>query len=79
MVVKDKSGDLSVVEAAEILKVSARRVRAFCRSGRLGHRVGIRTYVIPRAECLEFSRKERPVGNPDFLTAKNPRKKIKKK
>jgi len=52
---------LTTSEAAERLKVSERRVRQFCESGRLGRKFG-RNYAITEAQCDAFSKKERLTG-----------------
>lgn len=54
---------LSVSQAAEVAGLSATRIRAFCRTGRLGQKVG-RSYVIPETELRAFLALPRPPGRP---------------
>jgi len=54
---------LSCEEAARELKVTADRVRQFCREGRLGQRVGER-WVIPADELKQFQKIPRDTGRP---------------
>jgi excisionase family DNA binding protein len=54
---------LSVTEAAARLGLDPRRVRQFCKEGRLGQRVGGR-WVIFEDELEAFAAKPRPQGYP---------------
>lgn len=60
---------LSVTEAAKLLDLSDRRVRALCREKRLGQPVG-KGYVISKDELRQFKKIYRPVGNPNFRRKK---------
>ena len=55
---------LSVPEAAAYLGLSAVRVRQLCQEGRLGCRVGERSYAITESELRAFRRLKRPAGRP---------------
>lgn len=54
----------TVEQAAALLGVTPRRVRAICQEGRLGTRLGLRAYAISREELLEFAERDRPCGTP---------------
>lgn len=54
----------TVKEAADFLKLSERRVRKLCSTGRLGERFGQRSYMIHRDQLTEFAKVERRVGAP---------------
>ena len=54
---------MTVEEAAQELELKPERVRAFCREGRLGRRVG-RQWVITREELEAFKQIPRPPGRP---------------
>ena len=60
---------LSVAEAAAELGLSYRRVARLCEQGRLGQKVGHR-YVVARGELIQFSKIDRPPGNPAFINTK---------
>ena len=56
---------ISVVEAAQMLGVSDRRVRALAAAGTLtATRVGPRMWVLERLEVERFGRLKRPRGRP---------------
>ncbi len=50
--------------AAEILGVSERRVRQYCKQGRLGVRFGKCGHLITMSELREFAKRERKAGSP---------------
>lgn len=54
---------LTTAQAAAVLCVSERRVRALCAQGRLGQRVG-RTYAIAAADLARFRQRPRKPGRP---------------
>ena len=54
---------LTPEQAAEFLKVSAERVRQFCREERLGQKLG-RDWVISRDELVRFDNIPRQTGRP---------------
>ena len=54
---------LSPEQAAKELRLTPRRVRQFCKQGRIGQRVGGR-YVITRRELNAFLSAPRPTGRP---------------
>ncbi len=58
----DRKPFYSTNAAAAVLMVSDRRVRAMCAEGRLGQRVGKRSYVISRDELVDFAKLDRPIG-----------------
>ncbi len=59
-----KQGELLTAEqAAEILGLSAVRVRVICTAGRLGHKHG-RDWLITRLEVDAFAKLDRPSGVP---------------
>jgi excisionase family DNA binding protein len=56
---------ISVEEAAAILHISGRRVRALIGTGRLSaERVGLRTFVLGQEAVEEFGRTPRSAGRP---------------
>lgn len=55
-------GVVSTQEAAWVLGVTDRRVRAICQEGRLGRRVGQRSYWIAIPELVDFAKLDRPAG-----------------
>ncbi len=64
----------NVEEAASFLDLSERRVRKFCAEGRLGQRFGKRSYLITKKELVDFSKIDRPVGNPGKSREEQPSK-----
>jgi excisionase family DNA binding protein len=56
---------LTVKDSAELLGVSARRVSALIKSGRLkATRIGERVLMLRRDEVVAFSKIDRPTGRP---------------
>ena len=53
---------LNVTQAAAVLGVSERRVRAICSEGRLGFRQGSRSFIIPRDDVIKFGSRQRRSG-----------------
>lgn len=51
-------------QAAFVLGISGRRVRAICQEGRLGALFGPRRYLIGIDELLAFAELDRPTGTP---------------
>lgn len=60
----DLAFGLSVDQAAFLLAISPRRVRAICQEGRLGRRIGKRQYIIEADNLLAFASLDRPCGTP---------------
>jgi predicted site-specific integrase-resolvase len=50
-------------EAAKKLGISIRRIQQFCRSGRLGQKVG-RDFIIDESSLKKFQKIKRRVGRP---------------
>lgn len=60
---------ITPADAAKILKLSHSRICLLCRDGRLpGAVLFSRVWLIPRAAVLEFSKTDRPSGNPNFVS-----------
>jgi excisionase family DNA binding protein len=79
----DYAGQLALVcsadEAAKLLKVSAERVKQFCREGRLAAKRSGRDWIICRAAAVAFSKVSRSAGPPvtkNQLSRTHKRKKI---
>ena len=53
--------EVTTVQAAWLLGLIDRRIRDFCRTGRLGRVCGGR-YIIPTQDLLRFAERPRPVG-----------------
>lgn len=51
-------------EAARFLGVSARRIRQLAEAGKIGQRVGARTFAFTREELEEYALTRRPPGRP---------------
>ncbi len=56
---------LTTTQAAAILNLDESVMRAYCRQGRLGSKIG-RQWLITTAELKRFAKKPRPVGNPGW-------------
>ena len=69
----------TVKEAADFLKLSERRVRKLCSTGRLGERFGQRSYMIHRDQLTEFAKVERRVGAPRQNPANRKQRKSRRK
>jgi len=52
---------LTTSEAAEILGVTERRIRDFCKAARLGRKIG-RNWAISESQLAKFAAVERRVG-----------------
>lgn len=63
MVTMNKKEMLSVKEAAQVLGLSAIRVRQLCKSQNLGKIVG-NSYVILRSDLEHFAARDRKPGRP---------------
>lgn len=60
-----ETGLVTVKEAAELLGLSARRVRQFIEEGRLpGQKIG-RQWLLKRSDVIVFATKPRTVGRPE--------------
>jgi excisionase family DNA binding protein len=53
----------TTTEAAEVLGISARLVKRYCKEGRLGEKIG-RDYSITEAQLKRFRDKPRSPGRP---------------
>lgn len=65
---------LTTAQAAAVLGVIERRVRALCAAGRLGQKIG-RQYLIEAEELARFKKVARKVGHPPKDTDKKSIKK----
>lgn len=55
---------LSTTQAAAYLGLTERRVRKLASLGRIGKRLGARSFTFTAAELAAFKRKKRPGGRP---------------
>lgn len=54
--------EYSTETGAKLIKISSRRLRGFCKEGRLGRRQVAGGYVITGAELIAFAKTPRPTG-----------------
>ncbi len=66
---------LTVTQAAEILGMSARRVRDICAANDIGKMISSRLRLLQPSDLSKVKKARRPVGNPNFIKKSKVRRK----